>query len=166
MQSQKLVTFETLITFLTIENNNINIHSDPWIKSDRDSIRNSCDVLFLVSWEWKGGLWRCDNLFAHCAGSQICNFGMSFSFGKKTCWNIDKICQFYHHSRKSSKNEWQTIRLWTVFAPFPCKPLPKQMDLIIVGFPSQMKNGRPMSISKVDLLYSRTIIWKKQSGEK
>ena len=36
--------FETLITFLTIENNNLNIHSDPWIKSDRDNIRNSCDV--------------------------------------------------------------------------------------------------------------------------
>ena len=31
-------------TFLTIENNTLNIHSDPWIKSDRDSIRNSCDV--------------------------------------------------------------------------------------------------------------------------
>ena len=39
------MTFETLVTFLTIENNNLNIHSDPWIKSDRDSIRNSCDVL-------------------------------------------------------------------------------------------------------------------------
>ena len=38
------MTFETLITFLTIENNNLNIHSYPWIKSDRDSIRNSCDV--------------------------------------------------------------------------------------------------------------------------
>jgi len=43
-QSLKLVTFDTLITFLTIENNNLNIHSNPWIKSDRDSIRNSCDV--------------------------------------------------------------------------------------------------------------------------
>ena len=39
------LTFETLITFLTIENNNLNIHSDPWIKSDRDSIRNACDVM-------------------------------------------------------------------------------------------------------------------------
>ena len=38
------LTFETLITFLTIENNNLNIRSDPWLKSDRDSIRNSCDV--------------------------------------------------------------------------------------------------------------------------
>ena len=36
---------ETLITFLAIENNNLIIHSDPWIKSERDSIRNSCDVL-------------------------------------------------------------------------------------------------------------------------
>ena len=45
-QSQRLVTFETLVTFLTIENNNLNIHSDPRIKSDRDSIRNSCDVFF------------------------------------------------------------------------------------------------------------------------
>ena len=35
---------ETLITFLAIENNNLIIHSDPWIKSERDSIRNSCDV--------------------------------------------------------------------------------------------------------------------------
>ena len=40
----RAVTFETLKTFLTIENNNLNIHTDPWIKSDRDSIRNSCDV--------------------------------------------------------------------------------------------------------------------------
>ena len=47
-QSSRLVTFETLITFMTIENNNLNIHSVPWIKSDRDSIRNSCDV-FLYS---------------------------------------------------------------------------------------------------------------------
>ena len=38
------MAFETLITFLTIENNNLNIQSYPWIKSDRDSIRNSCDV--------------------------------------------------------------------------------------------------------------------------
>ena len=35
-----------MISFLTIENKNLNIDSDPWIKSDRDSIRNSCDVLF------------------------------------------------------------------------------------------------------------------------
>ena len=35
---------ETLITFLAIENNNLIIHNDPWIKSERDSIRNSCDV--------------------------------------------------------------------------------------------------------------------------
>ena len=41
---KRLVTFETLITFLTIKNNNLNIHSDPWIESDRDSICNSCDV--------------------------------------------------------------------------------------------------------------------------
>ena len=41
------MTFETLIKFLTIEKNNLNIHSDPWIKSDRDSIRNSCNVFFL-----------------------------------------------------------------------------------------------------------------------
>ena len=37
---------ETLITFLAIENNNIIIHSDLWMKSERDSIRNSCDVLW------------------------------------------------------------------------------------------------------------------------
>ena len=42
-----IVTFETLITFLTIENSNLNIYSYPWIRSDRDSIRNSCDVFFL-----------------------------------------------------------------------------------------------------------------------
>ena len=41
------MTFETLITFLTIENNNLKIHGDPRIKSDRDSIRNSCDVSVL-----------------------------------------------------------------------------------------------------------------------
>ena len=28
-QSMRLVTFETLIIFLTIENNTLNIHSDP-----------------------------------------------------------------------------------------------------------------------------------------
>ena len=28
-QSQRLVAFVTLVTFLTIENNNLNIHSDP-----------------------------------------------------------------------------------------------------------------------------------------
>ena len=43
-KGKDIVTFETLITFLTIENNNLNIHSDLWIKSDRDSIRNCCDV--------------------------------------------------------------------------------------------------------------------------
>ena len=43
-KDKHIVTFETLITFLTIENNNLNIQSYPWIKSDRDSIRNSCDV--------------------------------------------------------------------------------------------------------------------------
>ena len=44
-KDKDIVTFETLIAFRTIENNNLNIHSDPWIKTDRDSIRNSCDVL-------------------------------------------------------------------------------------------------------------------------
>ena len=44
-KDKDIVTFETLITFLTIENNNLNIQSYPWIKSDRDSIRNSCNVL-------------------------------------------------------------------------------------------------------------------------
>ena len=34
-QSQRLETIETLLTFLTIENNNLNIHSEPSIKSDR-----------------------------------------------------------------------------------------------------------------------------------
>ena len=48
-QYERLVTFETLITFLTIENNNLNIHSYPWIKSDRDGIRNSCDVFSICS---------------------------------------------------------------------------------------------------------------------
>ena len=43
------LTFETLITFLTIENNNLNIQSYPWIKSDRDGIRNSCDVFSICS---------------------------------------------------------------------------------------------------------------------
>ena len=28
-QSQRLVAFATLVTFLTIENNNLKIHSDP-----------------------------------------------------------------------------------------------------------------------------------------
>ena len=42
--SQFLATIETLVTFLTIENSNIFIHCEHSIKSDRDSIRNSCDV--------------------------------------------------------------------------------------------------------------------------
>ena len=36
--------WDTDITFLTIENNNLKIQRYPWIKSVRDSIRNSCDV--------------------------------------------------------------------------------------------------------------------------
>ena len=44
MNDPRFVACETLITFLAIENNNLIIHSDPWIKSERDSIRNSCDV--------------------------------------------------------------------------------------------------------------------------
>ena len=38
-----------MITCLAIENNNLNIYSDPWIKSDRESIRNSCDVLDMIA---------------------------------------------------------------------------------------------------------------------
>ena len=34
-QSSRLETIETLLTFLAIENNNLNIHSQPSIKSDR-----------------------------------------------------------------------------------------------------------------------------------
>ena len=52
----KLVTFETLIILLTIENNTFNIHSDPWIKSDRDSIRNSCDVCVAITVFSQGSL--------------------------------------------------------------------------------------------------------------
>ena len=44
------VVCETLIIFLAIENNNLIIHSDPWIKSERDSIRNSWDVFFIIKW--------------------------------------------------------------------------------------------------------------------
>ena len=44
MNDPRFVACETLITFLAIENNNLIIHSDPWIKNERDSIRNSCDV--------------------------------------------------------------------------------------------------------------------------
>ena len=41
------LTLETLVKLLTIENNTINnILCDLWIKSDGDSIRNSCDVFF------------------------------------------------------------------------------------------------------------------------
>ena len=42
------MSFEALITFLTIENHTLNNHSDPWIKSDRDSICISCDVFLLL----------------------------------------------------------------------------------------------------------------------
>ena len=44
------LTLETLITLLTIENNNINNYFDLWIKSDRDSIRNSCDFFTYMWW--------------------------------------------------------------------------------------------------------------------
>ena len=42
--TNKRTMTKTMITFLTIGNNNLNIHRDPWIKSDEDSIRNYCDV--------------------------------------------------------------------------------------------------------------------------
>ena len=47
-QSSRLVTFETLITFMTIENNNLIIQIGPWIRSGRDSIFTSCNVLVCV----------------------------------------------------------------------------------------------------------------------
>ena len=44
--SKRFVACETLITFLAIENKNLIIHDrDPRKKSERGSIRNSCDVL-------------------------------------------------------------------------------------------------------------------------
>ena len=53
-----LVTFETLFTSLTIESNNLNIHSYPWIKSDRYSIRNSCSMTRNILGTWVVcGLW-------------------------------------------------------------------------------------------------------------
>ena len=51
------MVFETLITFLTIENNNLNIHRDTWIKSDRDSIHNSCDVYVWSPWSRRWDMW-------------------------------------------------------------------------------------------------------------
>ena len=44
-QSKRLVNIETLITFLTLENNNINILYHPPIKSDMGQNRNFCNVL-------------------------------------------------------------------------------------------------------------------------
>ena len=44
-ESMEEAKFLALITFLRIEINNPNIHSDPWLKCDRDCIRNSCDFL-------------------------------------------------------------------------------------------------------------------------
>ena len=46
-ESRRFVAFETLITFLTIKNNNLIIHRYPCIKSDGDSVCNSCDVYYL-----------------------------------------------------------------------------------------------------------------------
>ena len=43
-QSKRLVNIETLITFLTLENNNINILYHPSIKSDMGQNRNFCNV--------------------------------------------------------------------------------------------------------------------------
>ena len=45
--SKRFVAFETLVTFLTIMNNNFNIQRYPWIKSDGDIIFNSCSLLLL-----------------------------------------------------------------------------------------------------------------------
>ena len=62
------MAFESLITFLKIENKNLNLHSDPWIKSDRDSIRNSCDVFLLfskASWFWAFPLLSTRFCFSH-----------------------------------------------------------------------------------------------------
>ena len=41
------------LTKLDSEKHNLNIHSDPWLKSGRDSICNSCDVL-IVSLKLEG----------------------------------------------------------------------------------------------------------------
>ena len=43
---RKCILRDTLITSLAIENNNLIIHSDSLIKSERDTIRNSCDFFF------------------------------------------------------------------------------------------------------------------------
>ena len=47
--SQRFVTFYTLITFLTIENNIQNIHSDPPIKSDSGQYSQFLQCFFLKS---------------------------------------------------------------------------------------------------------------------
>ena len=54
-QSWRLVTFETLITSLTIENNNLNIHSDSSIKSNmgKHSQFLRCFNLSAVQKVWK-----------------------------------------------------------------------------------------------------------------
>ena len=58
------MAFVTLITFLIIENNNRNIHKDPWIKSDRDSIRNSCDVFYWCLPLVPEGCWKSTRILA------------------------------------------------------------------------------------------------------
>ena len=45
------MTLETLIAFLTIENNNMDNYIDLWIESDGDSIRNSCDVFMWTEFD-------------------------------------------------------------------------------------------------------------------
>ena len=51
MNDPRFVACETLITFLTIENNNINNYIVTFeYMSDGDSIRNSCDVLLSIGW--------------------------------------------------------------------------------------------------------------------
>ena len=73
---------------------NLNIHSDPWIKSDRDSIRNSCDVCVAIT------------VFSQCS--------LAMSLRDKQKYSL--IIHGIHFGRKGKKSAL-TIILWDNLVP-------------------------------------------------
>ena len=84
------MTFDKLITFLTIENNSLNIHSDSWIKSDRDRIRNSCNVLEASSSLTWDKIWRAMINEPKHKGRQISRFFVN----TRCIWNWNDFLIF------------------------------------------------------------------------
>ena len=100
---------DTLITFLAIENTNLLIHSDPWIKSERDSIHNSCDVFdkFLFGTE------------KYPTKLSMCFCNLSEKLPWMSLWNF-KINLFWDGLEESSISLmwpwslWMQLRSWAI----------------------------------------------------